>query len=202
MELTADPAGFLGHDRIIEVDHPEIALLSAALRGQARSEVEYAGVAFEWVRDRVAHSVDAHDPRVTVSASSVLRERVGLCYAKSHLLTALLRNQGIAAGLCYQRLGDPVSGYALHGLVAVHLNGRWHRQDPRGNKPGVDARFSLGQERLAFEIVAERGEVDYPTIYAKPAPAVVSALESADDVLRLCQGGLPDRLPRIGRVRP
>lgn len=37
----------------------------------------------------------------------------------------------------------------LHGLVAVRFHGAWHRQDPRGNKPGVEARFSLTGERLA-----------------------------------------------------
>jgi transglutaminase-like putative cysteine protease len=84
--------------------------------------------------------MDARDRRVTLLSSEVLRERVGLCYAKSHLLVALLRSEGIPAGLCYQRLrsGD---GYVLPGLVAVHLRGAWHRQDPRGNKPGIDARF-------------------------------------------------------------
>lgn len=191
VDLSADPSEFLGSDDVIEVHHPHVVALAAALRAEHRSDVEYARAAFEWVRDQVAHSLDALDHRVTISASSVLRERVGLCYAKSHLLTPLLRNQGLPSGLCYQRLGDPQSGYALHGLVALHLSGGWHRQDPRGNKPGVNAEFSLAGEQLAFEVVAERGEIDYPNIYASPAPVVIEALESTDDVLRLCANGLP-----------
>jgi len=39
---------------------------------------------------------------VTCSASEVLREGTGICFAKSHLLAALLRAVGIPAGLCYQ----------------------------------------------------------------------------------------------------
>jgi hypothetical protein len=48
----------------------------------------------------------------------------------------------VPAGLCYQRLGDG-DGHVLHGLVAVHLDGRWHRIDARGNNAHVDARFTL-----------------------------------------------------------
>ena len=71
----------------------------------------------------------------------------------------------------------------MHGLVAVRLPGgaRWSRQDPRGNKPGVDARFDLDRERLAFPVRPEHGEIDYPELYAAPHPAVLRALrESAD----------------------
>lgn len=157
VDLIADPSEFLGRDDVIDVNHPDVRALASALRAEHESDVEYARAAFEWVRDQVAHSLDALDRRVTISASSVLREGVGLCYAKSHLLVALLRNQGIPSGLCYQRLGDPQSGFALHGLVALHLAGRWHRQDPRGNKPGVNAEFSLEGEQLAFETVGDRG---------------------------------------------
>lgn len=91
------------------------------------------------------HPEIVEDPRVTISASEVLRERVGLCYAKSHLLAALLRAEGIPAGLCYQRLGNEHDGFALHGLIASCIDGAWHRQDPRGNKPGIDAQFSVDQ---------------------------------------------------------
>ncbi len=34
-------------------------------------------VAFEFVRDNISHSWDAKDPRVTLSASDVLRQAVG-----------------------------------------------------------------------------------------------------------------------------
>lgn len=70
----------------------------------------------------------------------MLRHRTGFCYAKSHLLAALLRANGIAAGLCYQRLSVNGGGtpYCLHGLNAVFLKDfGWYRVDARGNKPGI-----------------------------------------------------------------
>jgi hypothetical protein len=82
----------------------------------------------------------------------------------------------------------------LHGLVAVHLEGRWHRLDPRGNNGCVDARFALHRERLAYVADPAAGEVDYPDVLVWPAPAVLAALRGTDDVLELCRGGLPASL--------
>lgn len=117
----------------------------------------------------------------------------GYCYAKSHLLAALLRANGIPAGLCYQRLsvGDSGAPYCLHGLNAVHLRDvGWYRVDARGNKPGIDARFSPPNECLAFPI-REPQERDLPEIWAEPLPVVIDVLErygSYDQVL----ANLPD----------
>ncbi len=58
---------------------------------------------FEFVRDEVRHSWDFKENPVTCHASEVLRHRTGYCYAKTHLLAALLRANRIPAGLCYQR---------------------------------------------------------------------------------------------------
>lgn len=159
-----DPALCLGADEVVESDAAEVVALGERLRRDAGpDDVEQARLAFEWVRDQVAHSFDVQDPRVTLSATDVLRERVGLCYAKAHLLAALLRSQGVPTALCYQSLADEATGgIVLHGLVAVHLDGAWHRQDPRGNKPGVDAQFSLDDERLAFPIDPNAGDIDHP----------------------------------------
>lgn len=192
LALTAlDPGRYLSGDEVIETSHPDIRSLAGGFRAAHPDDRDFARAAFEWVRDRIAHSCDAGDPRVTVTASEVLRHRVGLCYASSHLLTAVLRAEGVPAGLCYQRLGDDAGGYLLHGLIAVYLDGRWHRQDPRGNKPGVDAQFSLDAERLAFTVNPDAGEIDYPEVRVAPSPAVLRALRSAADVLVLCDGGLP-----------
>ncbi|WP_277832957.1 transglutaminase-like domain-containing protein [Speluncibacter jeojiensis] len=190
---TADPADHLGADGIIETGHPAVRALAGRLRGRADTDVAYAQAAFEWVRDEVAHSYDPRDPRVTLTAGEVLDQRVGLCYAKAHLLAALLRAEAIPTALCYQRLahGD---GHVLHGLVAVHLDGAWHRQDPRGNTGDIDAQFSLGAERLAFPVDEMLGEVDYPMLFAAPARCVVDTLRGATDVLALYDSGLPTAL--------
>jgi hypothetical protein len=73
----------------------------------------------------------------------------------------------------------------VHGLVAVRLRGAWHRQDPRGGEPGVDARFSLDGERLAWVPDLESNEMDYPVLYDAPHPVVLRALQQAPDRARL-----------------
>lgn len=190
----ADPALFLAADDVVQADHPAVGALARDLRAQAGTDEDLARLAFTWVRDEVAHSYDVRDPRVTLRAADVLEQRVGLCYAKAHLLAALLRAEGVPTALCYQRLTDDRGGHVLHGLVAVHLRGAWHRQDPRGNKPGVDAQFSLDDERLAWPVDPALGEVDYPTLHVTPARCVVETLTGADDVLALYDDGLPTEL--------
>jgi transglutaminase-like putative cysteine protease len=188
------PAAYLAEGEIVDWTGTPVATLAAALRREHPAATGFACAAFEYVRDTVDHSYDVGDPRVSLTASQTLAQGVGLCYAKSHLLTALLRAQGIPAGLCYQRLSDGQGGHVVHGLVAVHLDGGWHRQDPRGNKPGVDAQFSLGRERLAWAVRPELGELDYPDLHPQPHPAIVEALRGATNVLALADGGLPDDL--------
>ena len=195
---TADPSAYLGADDVVQSGHQEIVRLAGELREGAPDDVAFTRVAYEWVRDQVTHSVDAQDPTVTVTAAEVLAARTGLCYAKSHLLAALLRAQGIAAGLCYQRLADGSGSHVLHGLVAVHLEGGWHRLDPRGNNANVDAQFSLDRERVAFAADPAEAEVDYPDILARPAPPLLAALRGSDDVLELCRNGLPAALDSSG----
>lgn len=184
---------YLGEDEFIHVTQPAVCNLARELRQSAGGDVAFARAAFEWVRDQVAHSYDVADPRVTLTASEVLEQRVGLCYAKSHLLAALLRSEGIPTGLCYQRLvhGD---GHVLHGLVATYLGGAWHRQDARGNKQGVDAQFSLGSERLAWSVDTSVGEVDYPQIFASPVRPVIDTLRDTEDILAIYDTGLPTGL--------
>lgn len=179
---------------MLDFSHPSVQALAHALRASAATDVEFAKAAFEYVRDEVAHSWDVQDPRVTVSASEVLSERVGLCYAKAHLLAAVLRAEGVPTGLCYQRLTDDGDTFMLHGLVAVYLEGGWYRQDPRGNKPGVDARFALGSEELAWPVREEIGERDYRDVFTAPSDVVLAALRQATDVLDLYRRGLPQGL--------
>ncbi|MCX0274819.1 transglutaminase family protein [Nocardia zapadnayensis] len=162
------PAAYLRGDPVVQTDDRAVISLAHDLRRSASDDIELARAAFHWVRDEVGHSYDVQDPRVTLTAGEVLRERVGLCYAKSHLLAALLRVAGIPTGLCYQRLAH-ADGHVLHGLVAVYLGGGWHRQDPRGNKEGVTAEFSLTDERLAWRVDPPVGEVDYPQLMVSPA---------------------------------
>jgi transglutaminase-like putative cysteine protease len=185
MELiqeNPDLSAYLAADEVIDHRHPVVLATAARLARDADDSYAYARLAFEFVRDAIPHSQDVGDPRVTWRASDVLEQRTGVCYAKAHALAALLRAEDIPTALCYQRLArDDGDGHVLHGLVAVRFHGAWHRQDPRGNKPGVDARFSLAGERLAFRADPTAGERDCPGLYASPHPGVLEALRTAVD---------------------
>jgi len=162
----------------IDGDHPDVAAKAAALAAHATSLEQVAQRCFEFVRDHIRHSWDYQSNPVTCRASDVLKHGTGYCYAKSHLLAALLRANGIPAGLCYQRLevGSEGPPYCLHGLNAVWLEPYgWYRVDARGNKPGVDARFTPPVEQLAFPVLAP-DERDLPEIWAEPLQVVVDAL--------------------------
>ncbi|MCX5337431.1 MULTISPECIES: transglutaminase domain-containing protein [unclassified Streptomyces] len=185
MELiqnTPDLSAYLAADEVIDHDHPRVRETAARLAAEAADSYAYAQLAFEFVRDTIPHSQDSGDMRVTWRASDVLEHGTGICYAKAHALAALLRAEDIPTALCYQRLADDDGdGHVVHGLVALRFNGAWHRQDPRGNKPGVDARFSLEGERLAWIPDPQSNEVDYPVLYAEPHPTVLSVLQAAPD---------------------
>ncbi|MFF2509286.1 transglutaminase family protein [Streptomyces sp. NPDC058067] len=185
MELiqnTPDLSAYLAADEVIDHDHPLVRETAARLAAQADDSYAYARAAYEFVRDTIPHSADSGDMRVTWRASDVLEQGTGICHAKSHALAALLRAEDIPAALCYQRLThDAGTGHVLHGMVAVRFHGAWHRQDCRGNKPGVDARFSLDGERLAFPVDEKAGEVDYPQLFDAPHPAVLRVLREAPD---------------------
>ena len=107
----------------------------------------------------------------------MLRAGSGICYAKSHLLAALLRANSIPAGFCYQRLHmDDETGFCLHGLNAVYLEEYGlYRIDARGNREGVDAQFTPPQEMLAFRIQIE-GETDLAEIWPEPLEVIVKTL--------------------------
>ncbi|MFI1725160.1 transglutaminase domain-containing protein [Streptomyces sp. NPDC020489] len=182
IQETVDLSAYLAADEVIDHHRPVVRETAARLAEGAADSYDYARAAFEFVRDAIPHSQDSGDMRVTWRASDVLEQGTGICYAKAHALAALLRAEDIPTALCYQRLAhDDGSGHALHGLVAVRFNGAWHRQDPRGNKAGVDAQFSLDGERLAWVPDPQSNEVDYPVLYAEPHPTVLSALKAAPD---------------------
>ena len=77
--------------------------------------------AFTFVRDSIPHSGDIQSHKITHTASEALAEGEGVCYVKSMLLAALLRSQGIAAGLCYQRLAR-ANDHIIHALNGIYLS--------------------------------------------------------------------------------
>ncbi len=184
---------FLNATDIIDCTHPVIVAAAADIVGDAKDDEEIAQRCFKWVRDNVRHSSDHQLPVVTCTASDVLKHRAGFCYAKSHLLVALLRARGIPAALCYQRLAfdSTASGFFLHGLVAVHLKRYgWYRVDPRGDKPGISSGFTPPVEHLPYTPKL-KGEMDLPERFPDAMACVVSTLRqwpTAEEV----RANLPD----------
>lgn len=189
----AESTIWLAASRIIDWRHPAVLAQAHQLAAGRNGDAAIAAACFHFVRDEIRHSWDYRLNPVTCAASAVLEHRTGYCYAKSHLLAALLRANGIPAGLCYQRLSiaDDRPPYCLHGLNAVYLaEYGWYRIDARGNKPGVDAQFTPPVERLAFA-VDRPGEADLPDIHGEPLAVVLQVLENAVDY-REVAAKLPD----------
>lgn len=195
--MAIDPR-YLASTEIIDHETPTVRRLARELGSGDSDPFVVAKRLFEWVRDEIKHSSDHQLNPVTCKASEVLAAGTGYCYAKSHLLAALLRANGISTGLCYQRLSIDGQGapFCLHGLNAVLLPGiGWYRVDPRGNREDVRAEFSPPVEQLAFAIQFD-GECNLPEIYAEPLSAVVNVLQSHatwDAVL----ANLPDVEPSV-----
>lgn len=168
---------YLAPSEYIDWETPKVFALANDLASGTFEPEEITRRCFEFVRDEIRHSWDYELNPVTCKASDVLQHRTGYCYAKSHLLAALLRANGIPAGLCYQRLTiTDVPPFCLHGLNAIYLERfGWYRIDARGNKQGVSAEFCPPTEKLAFPIVT-RGEADLPEIWAEPLPVVTELL--------------------------
>jgi transglutaminase-like putative cysteine protease len=184
---------YLEESDIIDWKHPDIQALASTLSNGKASEVDIAKKCFEWVRDNIRHSWDYQLNPVTCQASEVLHHRTGYCYAKSHLLGALLRANGIPCGFCYQRLSLDEQGapYCLHGLNAVFLQDYgWYRIDARGNKEGVNAQFTPPIEQLAFQ-ADDKLEKELPEIWPMPLPLVIKTLQANHTYLELYEK-LPD----------
>ena len=168
---------YLASSEFIDWEERRVLVQAKALSSGVFDQEEITRRCFQFVRDEIKHSRDYELNPVTCKASDVLEHGTGYCYAKSHLLAALLRANNIPAGLCYQRLTiTDVPPFCLHGLNAVYLDRYgWYRMDARGNKPGVSADFCPPVEKLAFPI-STPGEADMPEIWPEPLPVVINTL--------------------------
>ena len=199
LKIQENINSYLTFSHYIDGDNPSIQRQAAELKERSENEIELVKNTYYFVRDEIKHSWDVQDKRVTITATDVLREQVGICWAKANLLVALLRANEIPAGICYQRLtlGDtPDTGYCIHALNAVYIQtkNKWIRLDARGNKEGVNAEFSIDKERLAFPIRAEYDEIDYKTVYAEPLQMTMDILEKSTDAIYMYLHSLPEKI--------
>lgn len=172
---------YLAADKVIDCEKEEIKCLAEELWNTAQDEIEYIKSAYEYVRDRISHSADSNNDSITCCATEVLEAGHGICFAKSHLLAALLRCKSIPAGFCYQKLildDETAPVLVYHGLNGVYIEKykKWIRLDARGNKPGVNAQFGTETEQLAFPIRPELGEEDDRIVYPEPDVKILEKL--------------------------
>lgn len=153
---------------------------------------------FEFVRDEIDHSLDVETDVQTCRASEVLKERTGLCYAKSHLLAGFLRYAGFPAGFCYVRTidEDRPGRFVLHGFNAVYSTSAssWIYLDARGNRDGfeTECRFEAPWS-LSCRPDVQAGEAFLPFIYRRPGKRIIDLLERAPN-FDAVRKNLPDSI--------
>lgn len=172
---------YLKEDEVIDYKNEFIVEQANTLFEKANNELEYIKIVYEFVRDKISHSADINEDIITCTASEVLKAGHGICFAKSHLLAALLRCKSIPTGFCYQKLvldDETAPVLVYHGLNGVYIKEfkKWIRLDARGNKDGVNAQFSIETEQLAFPIRQEMGEVDGFVVYSEPDEKILEKL--------------------------
>lgn len=91
---------YLQVSEIIDWQNPTVLELAGKIALKHQTYEGIAKACFEWVRDQIYHSVNYQMNPVTCRASEVLKYETGYCYAKSHLLAALLGANGIPVGFC------------------------------------------------------------------------------------------------------
>ena len=189
---------YLLSTHFINSDNVMVSALAAKICDGAVNEIDKAERLYIYVRDQIKHTFDIQAVEVSRTAVDVLKYGHGLCYAQAHLLAALLRASGIPAGICYQKLifSEEQPKTVLHAVNTIYLSllGKWIRVDARGNKTGVDskgekididAQFSIDEEKLAFPVRAELGEVDGLFNYYETPGVIAEFLEkcvTADDL--------------------
>src|SRR5699024_7327133 len=146
---------------------------------------ERAELAFIVARDEINHYFDTKSKVITINEADTKRNKEGICFTKYHVLADIIRRMDIPTGFSEERVmrkGKVESGYALHGVNAMNLEGYgWFRVDPRGNKEGIHSEFSIHEEKLAYPIRVELGEIDYPKVFVKPLNSVVNAMQESQD---------------------
>ncbi|MBO5238340.1 MAG: transglutaminase domain-containing protein [Lachnospiraceae bacterium] len=182
---------YLCETEYIDFTHPLIAEKVKELRGKSNNSLDYINQTYLFVRDEITHTWDAKETIVSKKASDVLRNKTGICWTKSCLLAALLRANGIPAGISYQNLTradeDDSEGYIIHALNTVYISelNKWIRLDARGNKENVQAEFSIDQERLAFIVRPEFGEIDYKDNHPDLDKRLCMILEESNNILQI-----------------
>ncbi len=182
---------YLSETECIDYNNSVIQEKVKELKLNSDSQLKYIENAYKFVRDEISHSWDIKSEVVSRKASEVLINRTGICWTKSSLLAALLRANGIPSGFSYQFLtradDNADEGYIIHALNTVFISelNKWIRLDARGNKESVHADFCLDEEKLAFSIRSELGEVDYRDNNPDLDDRLIKILKESKNILEI-----------------
>lgn len=174
---------FLRSTAIVNWDHPEVLALASYLAKQSDEPLALIVRTFNWVRDQIEHSWEYQKEAVHLKASDVLINKHGCCFAKSHLLAALLRANGISTGFAYQKVNSDwgESQHRLYGFNSVYLpHAGWCDLDAGGTRQGVKTSFFPPETSLTYPD-AER----IKGIWPNPLNCVVDAMINARHVREL-----------------
>ena len=129
-------------DEWIDHDHPDIIKKAKELTDDIEDDWEKVIAIFEFIRDKIVYNFAPVIENATDwKASSVLKQKNGMCHQKSNLQVALFRAVGIPAALTYQSVVDypllqsrykemiPDGVLVYHALGVVHIDGEWYRMD-------------------------------------------------------------------------
>jgi transglutaminase-like putative cysteine protease len=193
---------YLSCSGVINCTNADIRTLARTITNSGIDDIDRTRNLYTWVRDTIAHSVDAGQDSLMWNAADVLTEGHGLCFGKSHLFVALCRALGIPAGLCYQRVRREDGSWVLHGLTAIYLENldKWIRLDPRGNKQGILADFSIEHETIAYEPLSD-GEWLDQHVYPEPWQDLTHLVELSSDLSDFIEKTGDIRTPPINQVR-
>lgn len=175
---------YLQETEIIDYSSPEVQNACSEFEQYRGDEILLAEKLYDFVQNKFPHTSDCKRTELSIKASDVIKNGHGLCMAKSHLYAAMLRYFGIPCGFCYQILRAKTPNHFYpHGLNAVYFEslGKWVRLDPRGNKAGQDARFSIEEEHLAYQADNFRNEVDLPMYFTNPFKGLVDCMKKCAD---------------------
>ena len=158
------------------------------LISQSDDDEDYIKRCYFFVRNEIPHSWDIGVSTVSRTASDTLINKTGICWAKSCLLAALLRANGIPSGISYQLLTiaeDDSQGHIIHALNTVFNGDKWIRIDARGNTGDSDVEFSLDNDQLAFQVRKQFGEIDYMDNNADLDERLVNALAQTENLFEI-----------------
>ncbi|HHU90859.1 MAG TPA: transglutaminase domain-containing protein [Clostridiaceae bacterium] len=184
----SDISNYLENSDIIDFDHPLVSQTAEQLTYGLKDNLSKAREIYKFTRDHIFNSFEINATSVTRTASEVLDKGHGICFAKSHLLAALMRASDIPAGFCYQILYDEdFERLIVHGFNGVFIEelDKWFRIDTCLHVDVNDWEFDPFKDSATKTIREEIGEYDDFTIYHVPNKKILKILTAADTLEEL-----------------